>query len=119
MTDNISGIFDKYDTCALSRRDFIHKTALLSIGLSAGNLLSACSPVSVTPESNEVITELEGLEFVVPTLRPGEFDYKGYMNEPPEDKRVFKNTNPDGSPVTETTSRTLNFQFLHLDVRSL
>ncbi|MHB8135489.1 MAG: reductive dehalogenase [Anaerolineaceae bacterium] len=109
MTEQISDIFEKYQTGTLSRRDFIHKVALLSAGLSAGQLLSACTSVAVTPESDVVMTELEGLEFVVPTLRPSEFDYQGYNTIPPEDKRVFKHTNPDGSPITETTSRTLNY----------
>ena len=109
MAEQISDSFEEYNTDSLSRRDFMHKIALLSVGLSAGKLLSACSPVTVTPESNEVITELEGLEFVVPTLRPGEYDYQGYNTVPPEDKRVWKHTNPDGSPITETTSRTLNY----------
>ncbi len=37
------------------------------------------------------------------------YQYDSYMHEPPEDKRVWKTANPDGSPITESTSRTLNY----------
>ena len=49
MADNISDIFEKYKSGTLNRRDFMHKAALLSVSLGAGKLLSACSPVAITP----------------------------------------------------------------------
>jgi len=72
---------------------------------------SACSPDSNVLKN---ISNFIGISKVmtgetVTAWKDDSYQYDSYMHEPPEDKRVWKNTNPDGSPVTESTSRTLNY----------
>ena len=98
MKNYLENLKQQLKNADLSRRDFLHISALLSVGLGT----SACSADSNVIKS---ISNFIGISKVMTgdtstAWKDDSYQYDSYMHEPPEDKRVWKTANPDGSPIS-------------------
>ncbi len=104
MKDKLAELQQRLRKGDISRRDFVHAAALLTVGIG----ITACSPGS---DSTNGLTRLinpnwrtSGNAQTGPdVIEPNNYNYQSYNQEPPDDKQVWKTANPDGSPLENST----------------